>query len=290
MLSYQHIYHAGNFADVHKHVILCLLLEQLKHKQKPFGVLDTHAGRGFYDLSAPEAQKTPEFTEGAGRLMAQDALPESLLPWMGEVKKYNPDGELKYYPGSPQICRDLMRPGDSLTLVEKHPQELKALQDRFAETEGVHIHDRDSFEALASLVPLAERRGLVLVDPSYELKHEYSKLPNQLRKAWKKWPTGLYAIWYPVLPREGHLDLLTGLRKTDITNVLVNEIGIRPKGKQGMSGSGMIIINPPFQFDMQLRDMAHHLSGLLAQSGPGYAKTFWLDNVAIDPDTKELDL
>lgn len=293
MLSYQHIYHAGNFSDAHKHAVLCMLIDRLKTKPKPFAVIDTHAGRGFYDLDSAEAQKTPEFNDGIVRVLQSTSLTPGLQAYAQAVRGYNntaPSDEnqktvLRYYPGSPRLTRDHLRAGDDLILAEKHPQEFAALQQHFQDEPGVHLHHRDGYEMLKALVPLPQRRGLVLIDPSYEIKSEYQEMVSHLRKAYTKWPSAVYMIWYPLLPAGLHREMLAKMHEQGFKNVLVSEIRVKPNADRGMYGSGVAIINPPFQFEQTLQTEMAALTKVLAQIGSGARRLFWLDNQAIDPDT-----
>lgn len=256
MLSYQHIYHAGNFADVHKHSALCLVLDYLAQKPKPFAYIETHAGRGLYDLQCSEAQKTDEAKGGIWGVDVDNA-PSEVQRYFDSIAACNPKGGRRFYPGSPQLALLNSRPEDRLILVEKHPQEFQALSDNFARHPRVALHKRDALEALVALVPPPEKRGLVLIDPSYELKTEYTDIAEGLERAYRKWPTGVYMIWYPLLPVAGHQRLLKALKRSGITRILTSEIGLRPpQGLSGMYGSGLAIVNPPWQLEEGLQRLA----------------------------------
>ena len=197
MLSYQHGYHAGGFADVHKHAALCLLVAHLRQKPAPFCVIDSHAGRGLYDLTGEQAIRTGEWRAGIARLVEAAPANEALQPYLDVVAGFNAGGDLTTYPGSPAIAARLMGDTDRLVLIEAHPAEHDALRGVFRRDRRVHLHKRDSFEALPGLVPPAERRGLVLIDPSYEVKTEYRSVPELVRTALRRWSAGIFAIWYP---------------------------------------------------------------------------------------------
>ncbi len=288
MLSYQHIYHAGNFADVQKHAVLMKLLRVLAQKPQNFAYLDTHAGRGTYDLSTDEAQKTGEFRHGILPFWKNRDAQAPLADYLETVASFNADGALKNYPGSAAIARAIMRPADRLLLVEKHPGEYAELQKNFAAAKNAETVQADGFQYLVDKVPFAERRGLVLVDPSYEIKSEYAELPKQLVRALKKWPQGQFMVWYPLLAAGGHENMLLALRKTDITNMLVSEIALTapPQDTFGMYGSGVMIVNPPFGFEETLRALTQYIADRLAAKST--ASVFWLDNRKISPETGRL--
>lgn len=278
MLSYQHIYHAGNFADVQKHAVLAALVRQLATKPQPFAVLDTHAGRGLYDLSSDAALKTGEFAKGIAAFWAERGRKTPLADYLALVAGFNEGDTLKNYPGSGKVVQKLLRAGDKLTLIERHPGEFEELKKNFPA--GTTLLHEDGFKYLEEKLPLSERRGLVLVDPSYEIKTEYTDLPQQLKKALKKWPQGQYMIWYPLLPAGGHAQMLTALRKTDIKDMLVSEIRIADQ--PGMYGTGVIIINPPVGFEHTLETITQHIAQRLPETS---GEVFWLNNRPIDPET-----
>ena len=281
MLSYQHIYHAGNFADIHKHAILVELLKTLKAKNPKFAVLDTHAGRGLYDLGSEEAQKTNEYLNGAQHFWQNKSLPEGLLKI---VEKFNPEGTLKIWPGSSMIAREVLRPSDRLICVELHPGEFEELKKTLGEAQNTELQQQDGFKTLVEMVPLAGRKGLVIIDPSYEIKTEYTFLAKQVRQAWKKWPQGVYMIWYPILEAEGHRQLLTALRKTDVKDVMVSELRLEksPADNFRMLGAGVAIVNPPWPQTV-LADLTRSIAAAMPVKAVG--DVFWLDNQQINPET-----
>jgi 23S rRNA (adenine2030-N6)-methyltransferase len=285
MLSYQHIYHAGNFADVQKHAILIKLLQLLALKPQKFAVMDTHAGRGVYDLSSIEAQKTGEFNGGVLPFWAARAEKNPLSDYLKLVAEFNNGDELKIYPGSAKIAHKLLRAADRLLLVERHPGEFEELEASFKGASNVTLSKEDGFQYLVSKVPFTERRGLVLVDPSYEIKTEYTDLPKQLHQAFKRWPQGQFMIWYPMLPANLHEKMLLDLRRTDIKDILVSEIRYEemPPESFGMYGTGIIIINPPFGFETALGELTHYIAAHL--HGKATGSVFWLNNQQINPET-----
>jgi len=246
LLSYQHGFHAGGFADVHKHIALCLLLSHLQQKQTPFCVIDSHAGRGRYDLLSEQAGRTGEWQAGIGQLFNTEPKSEGLRSYLDVVSDFNKSGDLTTYPGSPAIAAKLIRRTDRLVLIEAHPAEHAALYATFRHDKRVHIHKRDGFEAMPALVPPRERRGLVLIDPSYEIKTEYKTVPKAVHSAVQRWPTGIFAIWYPLLPDERHMPLVAGLEALG-SHLLVAEL-TGPAPERGLVGTGLAVINPPWHF------------------------------------------
>jgi len=246
MLSYQHGFHAGGFADVHKHAALCLLLSHLLQKQTPFCVIDSHAGRGRYDLTDEQAGRTGEWQAGIGRLAIVEPQSEGLRSYLDVVAGFNKSGDLTTYPGSPAIAAGLMRRTDRLVLIEAHPGEHAVLYGALRHDKRAHIHKRDGYEAMPALVPPGERRGLVLIDPSYEIKTEYQTVPKVVQAALRKWPAGIFAIWYPLLPDGRHAPLLAGLEALG-SHLLVAEL-TGPTPQRGLVGTGLAVINPPWRF------------------------------------------
>lgn len=243
MLSYQHAYHAGNAADLHKHILLAELLSHLTEKPRGVSYVETHAGCGLYDLDAPEARKTEESASGVDRLPIDPATPFGRALTLARAAH-----GARAYPGSPLIARALLRPQDRLTLLELHPAEHAALV-RNLEGAGVSIHRRDGREGVLALAPFRPRRGLVLIDPSYEVKSEYVETVDLVRRLAAKWPEAIVAIWYPLLAAGRHDDLLAGLRAL---SPLVSEVEFRPRPARGMFGSGLAVVNAPFNTERRL--------------------------------------
>jgi len=281
MLSYQHIYHAGNFADVQKHAILVQLLKALKLKNAKMTVIDTHAGRGVYDLQSEEAQKTMEYEHGGRHFFDHGTLPAGLKEI---VAKMNPDGALETWPGSAKIVREMLRPGDKLICTELHPGEFGELQKTFDGAPNTELHKTDGFQALVDMVPPTDRKGLVIIDPSYEMKTEYDLLAKQLYQAWKKWPQGVFMIWYPILEARGYQRMLTALRNSRVKDVMVSEIRLDgpPSVTYRMSGTGVAIINPPWP-EAALDQLTQEIANRMPIKA--FGDVFWLDNMQIDPDT-----
>lgn len=236
MLSYQHAYHAGNPADLHKHSALAELIAGLTAKPRGIAYAETHAGRGLYRLDGPEARKTGEAAEGIGR-----AEPDPGAPYGRALAFARAAHGPAAYPGSPLVARALLRPQDSLTLMELHPAEHAALRGALAGP-GVAIHRRDGFEGLLALAPLKPRRGLVLVDPSYEVKTDYAATAEFARRLVARWPEAAALIWYPILPAGRHAELLAGLGPLPF---LRDEVAFARPPARGMTGSGLALVNAP---------------------------------------------
>lgn len=277
MLSYRHGFHAGNFADVFKHVLLVRLIQALRKKDKPFRVLDTHAGAGRYDLDSAPARKNREFADGIGRLWHRPAPNPELGDYLDRVRALNPDGDLRWYPGSPRIARDLLRPNDRLVLTELHPSEFPLLKAEFSGDRQVAVHHADGYAALEAFLPPPERRGLVLLDPAYEFKGEFERLAEAVRRIHRRWATGMIAIWYPILDRQSSLRFQRILRESGIPAILCAELGLYPyEGPPGLHGCGMIVINPPWKLDETLNCLLPELLRQLRVGPTGQTRLEWL--------------
>lgn len=264
-MNYRHAYHAGNFADVMKHATLALAIAALKRKDTPFFVLDTHAGIGAYDLEAPQADKTGEYLNGIARVLDAPDPPAELEPYLAVVRSWNAGGALRRYPGSPELVRGLMRPQDRMALVELHPEDFETLRARFHGDRRVGVHHLDGYTAAKGLLPPAERRGLVLMDPPFEVKNEFERLLAALRRARKLWPTGLYMVWYPIKGREAVDAFLQAIADQGGPEALAVELLLRPAVDPfKLNGSGLLIINPPWQLRENLQRILPWLTGLVA--------------------------
>ncbi len=247
MLSYRHGFHAGNFADVLKHSVLVHMLEYMTQKDKPLRIIDTHAGAGVYKLNGPQAQKNREFDNGIGHLWSSEQTPAAIARLLELVRTVNDGKQLQLYPGSPLIAQTLMRPIDRLFLHELHPADFQFLRDCMRDDKRVKVEHEDGFAGLQALLPPPERRALVLLDPSYEVKSDYQHLVKQLLQAHKRFATGTYAIWYPVVLRQRIDEMELALKKSGIKNIQFMEFGLRADNPEyGMTSSGMIVINPPW--------------------------------------------
>jgi 23S rRNA (adenine2030-N6)-methyltransferase len=276
-VNYRHLFHAGNFADVFKHAALMLLLRALHKKDTPICYLDTHAGIGRYDLAAPEAQRSPEHRDGIGRLWKKVPLSGALADYVEAVRAFNPDGQLRFYPGSPHVARRLLREQDRVILCEKHPEEYRRLRDEFAGDAQAAVHERDGFAALKALLPPRERRGVVLIDPPYEQPDEFEQILNALETARTRWPTGIYAIWLPIKNRAAVTQFYDGVKASGWRKVLAAEFILFPEDTAfRLNGCGMVFINPPWEFDEPLRALLPELQQHLARAQNGQSSVDWL--------------
>lgn len=236
MLSYQHGYHAGGPADLHKHIVLAELLARLTKKPRGISYLETHAGRGLYDLAGAEAAKTGEAAQGIGRI-----APDTATPFGQAVAAVRAQHGAAAYSGSPLVARELLRPQDRMTLMELHPAEHAALAAAMRGP-SVAIHRRDGFEGALALAPLRPRRGLVLVDPSYEVKSDYEAAASFVLRLVARWPEASVLVWYPLLPASRHHALLRGLSALPVRS---DEVAFNPRPERGMTGSGLALVNGP---------------------------------------------
>ncbi|MGT3005713.1 23S rRNA (adenine(2030)-N(6))-methyltransferase RlmJ [Pasteurella multocida] len=278
MLSYRHSFHAGNHADVLKHLVLMLIIENLQQKEKGFYYLDTHAGVGRYRLFSEEAEKTAEFEQGIARLWQRDDLPEEVARYIKLIKQVNYGGKaLRYYAGSPLIAAKMLRSQDRALLTELHPSDYPLLRNNFKEFDNVTTKRYNGFQQLKATLPPKERRGLVLIDPPYELKEDYDLVVNAIEEGYKRFATGIYAIWYPVVLRQQTKRILKGLEKTGIRKILQIELAVRPDSDQcGMTASGMIVINPPWTLTQQMQNILPYLTNVLVPEGTGSWTVKWV--------------
>ena len=280
-MNYRHAFHAGNFADVLKHVVLIMLVEHLKKKPMPFFYLDTHAGRGVYDLSDAQPQRSGEYKGGIGRLL--DAPAASLPPEVAAYVKLVRDSAGKghsaitAYPGSPMIVARLRRPTDRLVLVETLPREAAALRAAVGRQRLVSVLECDGYAALKAQLPPRENRGLVLIDPPYESELEFDQVAAGLEVAHERWPTGTCCIWYPRTGRAGPVRFHRELEQSGIRRILALTLDVLPGDAQvGMAGAGLVIVNPPWQIDTRLRELLPPLHRLLSPDGLGGTRVEWL--------------
>lgn len=266
-MNYRHAYHAGNFADVVKHVVLARIVDYLKRKEKPFRVIDTHAGIGLYDLASEEAGKTGEWLDGIGRVAGAQFSPEAeklLAPYLGAVRAVNDGSALAHYPGSPMIVRHLLRRQDRLTAIELHPQDAVLLRNCFEGDVQTRVIELDGWLALGAHLPPKEKRGLVLVDPPFEEGGEFGRLVDGLARAHRRWAGGIYALWYPVKDRRAVAEFRRSLAEAGIARILDIAFDVRPAGAvPRLEGSGMVVVNPPFTLEQELRSVFPELHRLL---------------------------
>lgn len=276
MLSYRHSFHAGNHADVVKHIVLTLILIALKQKEKGFFYLDTHSGVGRYSLLSAEAEKTGEYIEGIARLWDRTDLPEEVALYINALKKIN-KGKLRFYAGSPLLAVQQLRPQDRALLTELHPNDFPLLRQEFAKVPNVVTKRENGFQQLKAALPPKEKRGLVLIDPPYELKDDYELVVQAIVEGYKRFATGVYAIWYPVVLRQHTKRIVKGLEATGIRKILQIELAVRPDSDQrGMTASGMIVINPPWQLEGQMKKILPYLLEVLVPEGTGSWKVDWI--------------
>jgi 23S rRNA (adenine2030-N6)-methyltransferase len=275
-MNYRHIYHAGNFADVFKHVVLIQLLKSLHQKESPFCYLDTHAGIGRYDLASEAAQKTGEYQLGIQRLWGAKPLPE-LVDYLAVVRAMNDKDSLRYYPGSPAVARAFLRPQDRMVLLELHPDEFVLLQKRYADDKQVVVQRQDAYAGLKALLPPKEKRGLVLIDPPYESPGELDQVVVGLRTAHDRWATGIYALWYPIKDRPPVERFHRALIASGIRKQLLVEFSPYPEDSGfRLNGCGMVIVNPPWKLEASLRQLLPSLLGVLQQHPAARTTVSWL--------------
>ena len=279
-MNYRHAYHAGNFADVVKHAVLARLVEYLKQKDKAFRAIDTHAGIGRYHLASVEAGKTGEWQGGIGRAIEATFEPKAaalLEPYLEAVRVENPDGSLRRYPGSPLIVRHLLRNQDRLTAIELHPEDAERLKSVFAGDFQTRVIELDGWLALGAQLPPKEKRGLVLIDPPFEEQGEFSRLVEGLEKAHRRWPGGIYALWYPIKDRRAVNAFRTALKEAGIAKILDIAFDIRPASNEpSLDGSGLVVVNPPYTLEGELRALLPALHRLLAVARPSRWTMDWL--------------
>lgn len=271
-MNYRHIYHAGNFADVFKHIVLMLVIEHLKQKDKPFFVLDTHAGIGLYDLQSVEAQKTQEAAAGIHRIWDRQDKPEAVKRYCGLVKRLNPaKGLPRFYPGSPVLAREMLREKDRLVVNELHPEDVKTLRRNMGKDERLKVEHDDGYIVLKAQLPPPERRGAVLIDPPFELRHEWDLMIRALHDAHKRWATGTFVFWYPIkdpaLIREFH----AAIAESGLPDIIALDFLCRPPVDTTLfNGTGLIIVNPPWQLTQQLEPVMPWLVKVLTDGAGSY--------------------
>lgn len=272
-MNYRHAYHAGNFADVVKHAILARIVEYLKRKDKAFRVIDTHAGIGLYDLSSEEAQKTGEWRDGIGRLVEaslNEKTSKLLNPLLEAVHKENQGAGILHYPGSPRLVRHLLRKQDRLTAIELHPQDAARLKVVFAGDFQTRVIELDGWLALGAHLPPKEKRGLVLIDPPFEEEDEFGRIVTKLEKAHRRWPGGIYAVWYPIKNHDAVQAFRIRLTESGIADVIDIRLELRPPSDEPrLDGTGMIVVNPPFVLREEMETLLPALADILGEEGKG---------------------
>lgn len=267
MLAYRHAFHAGNHADVLKHITLTLVLRYMNQKDKSYRMIDTHAGAGGYSLEGQYAQKKGEYLQGVARLWELDDLPEAVADYMALVRQFNPDGMLEQYPGSPAFAQMLLRSQDQLRLFERHPTDHRILEAYLGGVRGAEVKDTDGFEGLKGQVPPSSRRAVVLMDPSYEGHGDYPKVISSLREAIVRFPEGVYMVWYPQVSKLEAAQLPRRLEGLAPKGWLHVRLTVQQPDSQGfgLAGSGMFILNPPYTLHAQLLEVLPCLTEVLGQ-------------------------
>ncbi len=277
MLAYRHLFHAGNFADVFKHSLLCRLVLSFEKKDKPFFVLDTHAGIGRYDLTHEWALKNAEFRDGIAMIWGRIDVPDEFIPYFDAIKGENKAGELRFYPGSPRIVRRLLRPVDRMVLVELNRKDCENLGSLFGGDRQTTVHLMDGYQALKAFLPPKERRGMIFIDSSFDRPREFDRLTEGLVEAHRRFANGVYALWYPLMEPLAMRALERGLVETGIRKILQLELSVLPEGfSEGMRGCGMLVVNPPFGFEAQARSMLKWLQPALSRENGGSQRVVWL--------------
>jgi len=279
-LNYRHAFHAGSFADVHKHAVLCRILHYLRGKPAAFRVIDTHAGAGLYDLTGAEGIRSGEWRDGIGRL-AEAALPRPaaalLAPYLEVIQALNERGRLTTYPGSPALARAWLRPQDRLIACELEPKAAAALARHLRGDARIKTLALDGWTALTAYVPPKERRGLMLVDPPFEEDNDFARLAHGLAGAHRKWPTGIYMLWYPIKGRSAPDALAKNLRRLGIAKALRSEVLVAPLSDPSrLNGSGLVVVNPPWTLADELSVLLPPLAQRLGRDGKGSFRLDWL--------------
>ena len=279
-MNYRHAYHAGNFADVLKHIVLTRVIEYLKKKPAPFRVIDTHAGIGRYDLNSVLADKTGEWHQGILPLTKASLTPDVqhlLNPYLTAVGAENPDGELRYYPGSPKIAAYLLRANDRLIANELHPEDLDHLKRLFAGSMRVKVMGLDGWTVLKAVLPPKERRGVTLIDPPFENPGEFGRLAQALRDHHRRFATGTLILWYPIKDRAGIKSFHRQIKALDVNRCLTCELAVDTVNKDGpVRSSGLVVVNPPYTLADELQDLLPALCTTLGHSAAARYNVSWL--------------
>jgi len=267
MLAYRHAFHAGNHADVLKHTVLTQVLRHMNAKDKPYRLVDTHAGAGGYSLEGRYAQKKGEFEQGIGRLWDRADLPEAVADYVAQVRQFNPDGRLAQYPGSPAFASMLLRPQDQLRLFELHPTDHRILESYLGAARHVEVKNADGFDGLKSQLPPSTRRAVVLIDPSYEGHGDYGRIVATLRDALHRFAEAVYVVWYPQVQKVEAAQLPRRLEALTPKGWLHARLTVQQPDSQGfgLAGSGVFVINPPYTLHDRLAEILPYLVDVLGQ-------------------------
>ena len=275
-MNYRHAYHAGNHADVLKHIVLARIFALMARKDTPFAYLDSHSGIGLYDLLGNEASRTGEWESGIGRLWERDDLPELLQDYLEVVRALNPDGGLEFYPGSPELARRLTRPQDRVMLNELHPEDGRLLKVNMAGERRISVHQGDGWLLPRAFLPVSEKRGVLLIDPPFEQPDDLERCVTALDEAIGRMRQTVVAIWYPIKDRRQLKRFYQRLEKSSAPKMLRVELCVHPAdAADRLNGSGLVIANPPWPLDEELRGLLPWLAQTLAQS-EGSSQVDWL--------------
>ncbi len=277
-MNYQHSYHAGAVADVFKHSVVLQLIEFLQKKPAPMCYIETHAGEAIYDLQANPSQKTLEYKDGIAKLWKAKAdLPKPLADYLQLVRSFNPDDTLQFYPGSGLFAKQYLREHDEAILCELHPSVYEKLQYYFRHDKQIHAHYRNGYEALTALLPPKEKRGMVLIDPPFEATDEFEQVLKALTLMQTRWNTGTYVIWFPIKEYQQILNFYHSLKKLEFKNIMAAECWSKPNAEQNrLKGSGLVIINAPWQFDKVIEPLLPEILKALGLEEKGKSKFLWL--------------
>jgi 23S rRNA (adenine2030-N6)-methyltransferase len=276
-MNYRHAFHAGNHADVFKHVVLLALLDALKRKTTPFLVLDTHAGRGRYALRDLSARRTGESDEGVGRVLGAKTDAVAIKRYQDALRHFNPDGGLRIYPGSPLLSAMALRDDDRMLCCETQPDEARALAALLVRDRRVHVHSGDGYAALKAHLPPKPRRGLVFIDPPYETQEaEFGAVLAALKEGLARWPEGIFAVWFPIKQRRSVQRFLRAIARLPAQDILLAELLIRPDDSPlRLNGSAMLVLNPPWKLDAEIAAALPTLTRELGEAG-GSHRLEWL--------------
>lgn len=276
-MNYRHSFHAGNHADVLKHAILLRMVTLLQRKDAPLCYLDSHAGTALYDLQGEDAGRTGEYRDGIGRLWAQDDLPALLADYRNAVARHNPDGQLRLYPGSPQLVADTLREQDRMIISELHPVDAQTLKGHFADAPQIAVHQRDGYELPKAFLPVAERRALWLLDPPFEKGDDLQRCLRAMEQGIQRMRQTVIALWYPIKDQRLLRDFYRQIGAAGLPKVLRVELNVRPADTTlGLNGSGLMLVNPPWPLWEELEQALPWMARQLAQSGPGDWRMDWL--------------
>lgn len=276
-MNYRHSFHAGNHADVLKHAILLRMVNLMQRKDAPLCYLDSHAGTALYDLQGEDASRTGEYLDGIGRLWVRGDLPELLADYRDAVARYNPNGELRLYPGSPQLVADVLREQDRMILSELHAEDAMVLRNHFADHPAIAVHHRDGYELPKAFLPVSERRALWLLDPPFEKGDDLQRCLAAIQTGVQRMRQTVIALWYPIKDQRLLRDFYQRISHAGLPKVLRIELNIRPTDTQlGLNGSGLMLVNPPWPLWEELEQALPWLASQLAQSGEGGWRLDWL--------------